>query len=411
MSGNGAGNLASSPKSVRRRDQIVARAADLFAGRGYAAVSVQEIADRTGITGGAIYRHFPSKEAVLQAVMFETIEEWVATAAASMEDAEPCDAIRRGVEAAVQLVVDRPGPLATYVRERHRADRATRRALARSEAQLATHWRAVMLERQPRLTRTEIAVRQQAMNGVLGSLASRPEVLSPSRARALVTDGLAAVVEAPPAAPEPEEASEPGPWRPPVSRRAEILTTAMHLFAERGYHGVGLNEVGQAVGIAGASIYEHFATKTEILIDAYDYAGSLVVAGSARALAEAESAADALEGLMTSYVEVCFANTALITVVQHEGASLPSSEQPRLSRRRRDTHETWAQVLRELRPNLSAGDARLLVRTVVPLVLQLARHRRGNRPSVRTTVSMVQAYLTSSDPTPSRQTHRGDNNE
>lgn len=44
-----------------RQEQLVVEAARLFASRGYAAVSMQQLATRAGITPGAIYRHFAGK--------------------------------------------------------------------------------------------------------------------------------------------------------------------------------------------------------------------------------------------------------------------------------------------------------------------------------------------------------------
>ena len=48
-----------------RHDQIVATAAALFARRGYHGVSVGDLGAACGISGPALYRHFPSKDAVL----------------------------------------------------------------------------------------------------------------------------------------------------------------------------------------------------------------------------------------------------------------------------------------------------------------------------------------------------------
>jgi len=293
----------------------------------------------------------------------------------------------------VCLTVDRPGWLATYLRERHRADSQTRRAIVRRESQLAAHWNAAMLEHRQELSRSDLAIRQHAVNGVLGSLASRPEVLAPPSARALVTDSLLAVAGAPPFEASDGPAALPRRWEPPISRRRQILATAISLFSTKGYHGVGLDEVGQAVGIAGPSIYEYFATKSDILLDAYDYAGSLVVAGAAEALSTASSAGEALERLAASYVGTCFAQHELITVTSREGAALPPAERPRLARRRRELHETWAAVLRQERTDLSAGEALLLVRCMVPLVLQVARGRRPGIAPVTATVSLVGAFL------------------
>lgn len=48
-----------------RREQLLRAAAKLFAERGFRAVSVEDLGAAVGISGPAVYRHFPSKEAVL----------------------------------------------------------------------------------------------------------------------------------------------------------------------------------------------------------------------------------------------------------------------------------------------------------------------------------------------------------
>ena len=50
---------------MARRDDILATAAELFAARGFHGVSVADIGAACGISGPALYKHFPSKDAVL----------------------------------------------------------------------------------------------------------------------------------------------------------------------------------------------------------------------------------------------------------------------------------------------------------------------------------------------------------
>lgn len=58
---------ASAPPSSRQRIVTTARA--LFVERGYASVSMQQIADATGLRKASLYHHFRSKEALLAEVM------------------------------------------------------------------------------------------------------------------------------------------------------------------------------------------------------------------------------------------------------------------------------------------------------------------------------------------------------
>jgi AcrR family transcriptional regulator len=56
-------------KTAVRQDQIAKAALDLVAGRGLRALNVAALARKVGVVPSAIYRHYPSKEAVLDAVL------------------------------------------------------------------------------------------------------------------------------------------------------------------------------------------------------------------------------------------------------------------------------------------------------------------------------------------------------
>ncbi len=60
---------------MSRRDQILATAADLFAARGFHGVSVADLGAACGISGPALYKHFPSKQAMLAEMLVSISEE------------------------------------------------------------------------------------------------------------------------------------------------------------------------------------------------------------------------------------------------------------------------------------------------------------------------------------------------
>src|SRR5438270_6380038 len=92
-------------KSLRERQAeatrqlLVAVARGLFADRGYADTSVEEIIQRAGVARGALYHHFPGKDAlflaVYQAVQAETASRVVAAAVAVKD---PWEAARAGLQ-------------------------------------------------------------------------------------------------------------------------------------------------------------------------------------------------------------------------------------------------------------------------------------------------------------------------
>lgn len=67
------------------RPAIIASARELFAARGYAAVSVRDIAEHARVNHGLVHRHFGSKDAVLHAVLQGMFEDVGALAQADLD--------------------------------------------------------------------------------------------------------------------------------------------------------------------------------------------------------------------------------------------------------------------------------------------------------------------------------------
>ena len=74
------------------------------------------------------------------------------------------------------------------------------------------------------------------------------------------------------------------------TRREQILKEAARLFAERGFHGVGVDEIGAAVGISGPGLYRHFAGKDAMLAELLVGISGRLLTGGRRRVAEADGA-------------------------------------------------------------------------------------------------------------------------
>jgi AcrR family transcriptional regulator len=61
----------------RNRDKVLRAAREAFAASGYG-VPLDEIAARAGVGPGTVYRHFPAKEALFQAVVTARVEDLIA---------------------------------------------------------------------------------------------------------------------------------------------------------------------------------------------------------------------------------------------------------------------------------------------------------------------------------------------
>ncbi|MCB2230017.1 TetR/AcrR family transcriptional regulator [bacterium] len=83
---------------VDRKAQLVAEATRLFSRRGFDQVTVKELARMCGITEPAVYRHFPSKDAIYNAVL-DSLEERMdcSTLFAQLEHESDVEVLLRGV--------------------------------------------------------------------------------------------------------------------------------------------------------------------------------------------------------------------------------------------------------------------------------------------------------------------------
>ncbi|MCN0154035.1 TetR/AcrR family transcriptional regulator [Salinispora arenicola] len=64
-------------KSSRTRAHLIRVAAEVFAAKGYTAARLADLVAASGLTKGAFYFHFPSKEAAAGAVLAATQQEWL----------------------------------------------------------------------------------------------------------------------------------------------------------------------------------------------------------------------------------------------------------------------------------------------------------------------------------------------
>lgn len=144
-------------------------------------------------------------------------------------------------------------------------------------------------------------------------------------------------------------------------RRQEILDAAISLFAERGYHATGMNDIGAVVGISGPGIYRHFNSKESILEAAIEDAAETMLRRVTKIAEETADPAERLERLVAHAVRNLVDNHELYATAINERRNLSDQAQALFARSQRLRVEEWALPLAEIRPELSQTQARYLV--------------------------------------------------
>jgi AcrR family transcriptional regulator len=355
---------------------ISAAAGELFYERGFDRVSMSDIAGSVDIRASAIYRHFTNKQQLLQAILVGGLEPMEATVG-SLDLRFPSAA----AASLARFALDNRSLGILLQRElRHLGpdDQATIRSRLRAlEHRLGEQFRAA----RPGLSVTDGSLLAWSTLSVLASISFHRVACPRPAYDRLLADLVKQVIETDlPSSPAQAPATETqgGPLIP-RSRREALLEQAVALFARKGYANVGIEDVGAAVGIAGASVYNHFPTKSDILVTALDRGSAVLFADLAYILRSAGSAAEALSQLVRSYVTFSERNPHTVDVMVTQLEHLPEDEQGRLRKLENEYISEWVHLIRAGRPGLDADSARVRVHAVLTVAnngLRTPRLRR-----------------------------------
>ncbi|MFG2608399.1 TetR/AcrR family transcriptional regulator [Streptomyces sp. NPDC048514] len=177
------------------------------------------------------------------------------------------------------------------------------------------------------------------------------------------------------------------------TRREQILKEAARLFAERGFHGVGVDEIGAAVGISGPGLYRHFPGKDAMLAELLVGISGQLLTGAKRRLAETDGDGGApavLDSLIEGHIDFALDDRPLITLHDRELDRLRDSDRKLVRQLQRQYVELWVEVVREVYPGLTEPSARSAVHSVFGL-LNSTPHlgRAGTLPGRAATAAML----------------------
>ena len=154
----------------------------------------------------------------------------------------------------------------------------------------------------------------------------------------------------------------------PPDRRSQILATAAELFAQRGYHGVSVADLGAACGISGPALYKHFPSKQAMLAEMLVSISEELLREGRRRIAETPEPEAALAALVDWHVDFALQHRPLIVVQDRDWESLPPEAREQVRALQREYVDLWAAELQLLHPRLELATARAMAHAAFGLI-------------------------------------------
>jgi AcrR family transcriptional regulator len=173
-------------------------------------------------------------------------------------------------------------------------------------------------------------------------------------------------------APSPAAGSAPteriGRTEAKARRREALLDAAARHFAERGFNGVSIEDLGTAVGMSGPAVYRHFESKHALLAAVLVGVSQNLLDGGTRVVSRAPDGELALRALIEFHVRFALDNADVIRVQDRDLDSLSGDEQHTVRALQRRYVELWVTVLQHLHPSTEVAELRIRAHATFGLI-------------------------------------------
>lgn len=178
--------------------------------------------------------------------------------------------------------------------------------------------------------------------------------------------------------------------RAKAERSDALLHEAAALFAQRGYSGVSLEDIGAAVGISGPAVYRHFDGKRALLGAVLLRVSNDLVTGGQAVAAAAECDSDRMSALIDFHVEFALNSATVIRVQDRDLPHLSDRDSAEVRRLQRAYIELWISTLAQLH-EAPADELRLRVQACFGLINSTPHSTRSAMRSKSSTAAVLRA--------------------
>ncbi|MCJ0895005.1 TetR/AcrR family transcriptional regulator [Rhodococcus sp. ARC_M5] len=157
-------------RKAERRQQLLDAAASLFAERGFTSVRLEDLGAAVGISGPAVYRHFPNKEAVLVELMVG-ISEYLLDGGRDVIGSRDVDAdtVQALVDFHLDFAFETPAFIRIQDRDLQSLPEGARRKVRRMQREYVELWVEVLCAVDPELNEADARTTAHAVFGLINS--------------------------------------------------------------------------------------------------------------------------------------------------------------------------------------------------------------------------------------------------
>lgn len=157
-------------RKAERRDQLLSSAATLFAERGFASVRLEDLGAAVGVSGPAVYRHFPNKEAVLVELLVGISKFLLDGGRQVAQQGEArTDTLDALIDFHLDFAFDSAALIRIQDRDLHNLPDTARRKVRRMQREYVELWVTTLCACDLRLSESDARIQAHAVFGLINS--------------------------------------------------------------------------------------------------------------------------------------------------------------------------------------------------------------------------------------------------
>lgn len=137
------------------------------------------------------------------------------------------------------------------------------------------------------------------------------------------------------------------PRRNTIETRDRIIEGATTLFAENGYHGTGISDIAEKVGLRGGALYYHIGSKQELLWEILSTYTAVVLDDAETVAASDQRPTDKLHDLIVRQLQHIVRSTRQMRIEMRDRSSLSDERLAELQAMRERIQFIWQETLNE----------------------------------------------------------------